>query len=147
MSPKGILTEIYAKPTDDHTYLSPESNHPHYQYKGIVIGVAMRVRSITDDEFLNKHVLNYKAYLIKRGYDYILVNQQFYKYCTLSKLQCLKKWNPKYHIKLTPTELKHLQDKYHTHSQSYYSNLLMKNKENPYIQIICSSMIRKCKNR
>ena len=55
MSPRGILSEIYAKPTDDHTYLSPNSNHPHYQYKGIVIGVAMRVRSITDDEFLDKH--------------------------------------------------------------------------------------------
>ena len=107
------------KPTDDHTYLSPLSNHPKYQYKGIVIGVAMRVRSITDDIFLHKHVLNYKAYLIKRGYDYILVNQQFYKYCTLSKLQCLKKWNPKYHIKLPPETINKLKIKYNTDSKSY----------------------------
>lgn len=58
-----------------------------------------------------------------------MVNQIFYKCCTLTKKKCLKKCQPTCYHKLSTDQINTLRSKYATHSQPYYFSILKKNKK------------------
>ncbi len=68
ITPKGISYEIYAKPTNYHSYLQRDSCHKPSVFKSVVRGVAKRVHRSCVDEYLNPHLEKYKAFLVNRGY-------------------------------------------------------------------------------
>jgi len=73
-----LYTTVYSKPTDSHLYLHGTSCHVTSSVNGIQKGVALRLRRIcsSTDEFDEKAKL-YKAYLVARGHDPIVVAKSF----------------------------------------------------------------------
>ena len=73
-----IISDISAKPTDCHLYLSSSSSHPAHSKRAIPYGVALRIRrNCSTNEFLNKRFVEYKGYLKSQGYSAVLVDKQF----------------------------------------------------------------------
>ena len=73
-----LETTVYSKPTSSHMYLHNSSCHPSGCKKGISKGVALRLRRIcSSDEEYNKQAELYKSYLVSRGHNPKLVNQEF----------------------------------------------------------------------
>ena len=69
-----IAPSMYSKDTDTHQYLSPKSCHPVHITKNIPTAVAYRCRANCSDKMKNdvmfkEALIEYKAYLIKSGYD------------------------------------------------------------------------------
>ena len=69
-----IAPSRYSKDTDTHQYLSPKSCHPVHITKNILTTVAYRCRANCSDKIKNdlmfkEALIEYKAYLIKSGYD------------------------------------------------------------------------------
>ena len=64
----GFITEVFSKDTDDHMYLFPGSQHAFYVWDGIIIGTALRIRSLCHDMFLEDNVRKYKSYLLQRDF-------------------------------------------------------------------------------
>ena len=75
-----LLTSVYSKPTDSHLYLQADSCHQEASVKGILKGVALRLRRIcsTIDEFDQKSK-EYSAYLVARGHNPFSVQNAFEK--------------------------------------------------------------------
>ena len=75
-----LITDIYTKLTDTHSYLQRRNCHPSHCKTSIAYSQALRLRRIcsksTDYE---RHVEELKGYLVKRGYDGELVQQQINK--------------------------------------------------------------------
>ena len=71
----GLLnTTVYSKPTDDHVYLHPSSNHPRHQIRAIPRGQAIRLKRIISDEGeLRKAFAEYTQHFLDRGYDEKLI--------------------------------------------------------------------------
>ena len=69
-----IAPSMYSKDTDTHQYLSPKSCHSVHITKNIPTTVAYRCRANCSDQIKNdvmfkEALIEYKAYLIKSGYD------------------------------------------------------------------------------
>ena len=69
-----IAPSMYSKDTDTHQYLSPKSCHPVHITKNILTTVAYRCKAncsdkIKNDVMFKEALIEYKAYLIKSGYD------------------------------------------------------------------------------
>ena len=88
----GILeTTVYSKPTDDHVYLHPRSNHPRHQIRAIPRGQAIRLkRIISNENDLFKAFSDYKQHFIDRGYDESLVKESFDSVFNLDRLALLE---------------------------------------------------------
>ena len=73
-----ISTDMFSKPTDGHLYLLPSSSHPKHNVSSIPYSIALRIKRIcSTPEFLNSRLQEYKAYLVARGYDPQMVQEQF----------------------------------------------------------------------
>ena len=88
-----IKTDIYAKPTDSHLYLTFFKFPIQHIVKGAIpYGVALQVRrNCSTDDFLNKRCAEYKGYLISQGYNVALVDKQFDKALSIERSELLKK--------------------------------------------------------
>ncbi len=91
---RRLVTKMSSKKTDPHAYLDTHSCHPGTTFTGTIKGVALRIRSTTDDCFLQAETYKYKCYLIARGYDPLLTNTIFNMYSSLTKEEALRRWNP-----------------------------------------------------
>ena len=87
-----LITTVYSKPTDSHLYLQADSCHQEASIKGILKGVALRLRRIcsTNDEFDLK-CKEYSAYLVARGHNPFLVEAAFQKVRDMSITQARSK--------------------------------------------------------
>ena len=87
----GILnTTVYSKPTDDHVYLHPSSNHPRHQIRAIPRGQAIRLKRIISDEGeLRKAFAEYTQHFLDRGYDEKLIKTSFNDVMGLDRLELL----------------------------------------------------------
>ena len=77
-----LAPSIYSKDTDTHQYLSPESCHPIHIMKNIPTTVANRCRTncsdkVEDDNIFKETLVEYKAYLLKSGYNEQNINEKF----------------------------------------------------------------------
>ena len=50
VSPSGISSDLYSKPTDAHKYLRPSSSHPKHTFRSIVYSGATRLRRLCSTE-------------------------------------------------------------------------------------------------
>ena len=69
-----LAPSMYSKDTDTHQYLSPESCHPIHIMKNIPTTIANRRRTncsdkVEDDNIFKETLAEYKAYLLKSGYN------------------------------------------------------------------------------
>ena len=64
-----IHTDLYSKPTDSHTYLSPRSCHPKHIFRSIVYSGALRLRRIcSKDVYFCKRLSEFAKHLVASGY-------------------------------------------------------------------------------
>eukprot|EP01083_Nonionella_stella_P297454 1010095_1 len=84
-----IKCNLFVKPTNTHSYLHRHSLHPNRTYKSVITGIAHRIRTIVDDEFLKQALFKECVYLMARGYDVNTINNIFNKYMHLSKDEVL----------------------------------------------------------
>ena len=80
----SIATDVYSKSTDTHQYLSPKSAHPANVISSIPNTVITRLRKncsdkVQNDELFKQRVIEYKAYLLKSGYENDLIDTVFIK--------------------------------------------------------------------
>ena len=88
-----LVTKTTAKPTDTHCYVPPTSmHHPSVFTKGTPKTVALRIRSTTDDKFIDDTMHKYKCYLIARGFDPMIIHRTFYEMRCLTKMQAVNRW-------------------------------------------------------
>ena len=98
-----IETDVYSKPTDSHLYLPPDSAHPHHCKKSIPYSVALRLkRNCSTEEFREKRFREYQDYLIQQGYNKKMVEKQFNKANSLSRMELLKPRTTKRNRKVVP---------------------------------------------
>ena len=82
-----LITDMYAKKTDTHQYLSPKSCHPRVNTQSIPYSVIHRIRrncsdrAVNDNKFRNQAVM-YKAFLMKSGHKESDIDNQFVKILT-----------------------------------------------------------------
>ena len=75
-----IVTDVYAKPTDNHIYLDRRSSHPSHCSKAIPFGISSRIRrNCSSLELFDKRSIEYQSYLTLRGYKLKLVKKDFDK--------------------------------------------------------------------
>ena len=75
-----LLTTVYSKPTDSHLYLQAESCHQEASIKGILKGVALRLRRICSTIYdFDQKSKEYSAYLVARGHNPYSVQNAFEK--------------------------------------------------------------------
>jgi hypothetical protein len=75
-----ISTDVYAKPTDSHSYLPYSSAHPIQCKNTIPYGVALRIkRNCSDNNDLSKRCEEYKRCLVRQEYPKSLVDKEFNK--------------------------------------------------------------------
>ncbi len=73
-----ITTSVYAKPTNVHQYIMPNSATPQSSLQGIAKGVATRIRRICSEEVDFKKVSNYyQQKLVDRGYNNTFIAKEF----------------------------------------------------------------------
>ena len=66
---KGLVTDLYSKPTDTYQLLHRTSCHPNHTKNGIPYSQALRMRRIcSEDEFFENRVADLKTWLLDRGY-------------------------------------------------------------------------------
>ena len=64
-----LVTDVFHKPTDAHTYLHFNSSHPRHIFKGIIFGQALRYRRIiNNDELLAQRLGELVGYFVNCGY-------------------------------------------------------------------------------
>lgn len=85
-----LIPSMYSKDTDTHQYLSPTSCHPEHISRNIPITVVNRCRvncsdRIKDDKIFKDTLIEYKAYLVKSGYNEEHVNKTFINYAIKKK--------------------------------------------------------------
>lgn len=86
----NILTKPYCKPCDSHSYLVPTSCNPTHQVSNIPYSLAYRLFLISSEhcEFLkSRH--DYTQYLLDRGYNINLINENFMKVESLDRLSII----------------------------------------------------------
>ena len=91
---------MYSKDTDAHRYLSPESRHPIRVMKNILTTVANQCRTncsdkVEGDNIFKETLVEYKAYLLKSGYDEQNINEKFINLAMKRKRSCILKDNGK----------------------------------------------------
>ena len=85
-----LVTDLHTKPTDTHQYLHCRSCHPSHCKTSIAYSQVLTLQRIcsksTDYE---RHVEELKGYLVKRGYDRELVQQQIDKATNIKREELL----------------------------------------------------------
>ena len=95
-----LAPSMYSKDTDTHQYLSPESCHPIHIMKNIPTTVANRCRTncsdkVEDDNIFKETLVEYKAYLLKSGYNEQNINEKFINLAVKKKRSHILKDNGK----------------------------------------------------
>ena len=72
---------MYSKSTDTHQYLHPLSCQSHHITKNLPTSVVSRIRGncsdrVENDEIFKNAIIQYKAYLLKSGYDEELIDKR-----------------------------------------------------------------------
>ena len=75
---KKIIVDVYSKPTNSFTYVTPSTCYPRKNIENVPVGVALRLRRICDsNEKFEKRSQEYQNYLIARDYKPYKVQKQF----------------------------------------------------------------------
>ena len=86
-----LETDRYIKPTNPQLYLHHTSNHPPQVFKAIVYGQAITVKTIcSKEEFVSKHMDNFKQKFLERGYPLEIVNSNLARGAALDREDLLK---------------------------------------------------------
>ena len=76
VSDNSIVTDLYTKPTDSHSYLHYNSAHPHRCKKGIPYSQFLRLRRICSDiKDYKSHVLTLCDFFLQRNYPENLLSE------------------------------------------------------------------------
>ncbi len=87
----NIHTDLYTKPTDTHQYLSPRSCHPRHCTSSIPYSQSLRLRRICSrDEDFQTRSKELKNYLLARGYEERLIDQQVERAASIPRTSTLQ---------------------------------------------------------
>jgi predicted GIY-YIG superfamily endonuclease len=85
-----VITSLYSKPTDAHSYVLPTSSHPYHIFKSIPYSQCLRIKRIcSENEDAEKHIQDLQNHLSKRGYDLDLIKESVEKAKTLDRSSLL----------------------------------------------------------
>ena len=91
ITPVGIITEMYYKPTQLFSYLSVKSAHPIITWLSVIKGIATNIRSHCNNGTINIHSRIQVALLYRQGYNYSQLVSEFNKIMTQSQNDILYK--------------------------------------------------------
>ena len=75
-----LHTDLFSKPTDSHTYLSPKSCHPRHIFRSIVYSGALRLRRIcSKDVYFCRRLSEFAKHLVASGYSEAFIHGIFPK--------------------------------------------------------------------
>ena len=77
-----LIPQMYSKDTDTHQYLHPSSCHSPHIAKDLPTSIINRIRrncsdKVDNDEIFKETMIEYKAYMLKSGYDEELIDDCF----------------------------------------------------------------------
>ena len=125
-----IELDLYSKPTNTYSFLLKGSFHPNITWGSVPNGVGHRLRTICDDKYLLKNLLNHTVYLMNRGYEMNEISKKFIKYLNISKEEILKNNQNKYFMKFSKY-INYKEKNFKQRTINKNNNiLLLKNKEN-----------------
>lgn len=85
-----LMTTLYSKPSDTHSYLVPTSCHPTHIVKNIPHGVAITCKRIcTDPLEFERHTNIYNEHFVNRGYNSTFVTEEFNRVRNIDRLDLL----------------------------------------------------------
>ena len=86
-----INTTLYTKPTDNHTFLNYNSNHPYKLKKSIIYSACIRLRRICEDqqEYI-QHTANLARKFLNSDYPIKLIKKAFDKASSLNRQELLQ---------------------------------------------------------
>ena len=91
ITPEGLETNMYVKPTNPQLYLHYTSSHPPQVFRAIIYGQALNVKMIcSKDEFVQQHFTNLRRKFEDRGYPTELINSEFERAMQLERTELLK---------------------------------------------------------
>ena len=90
----NLIPQMYSKDTDTHQYLNPSSCHSPHITKNLPKSVINRIRRnclnrIDDDKIFKDTMIDYKAYLMKSGYEEKLIDEKFSSHVVTTKTKDL----------------------------------------------------------
>ena len=85
-----LIPQMYSKNTDTHQYLHPSSCHSHHIAKNLPMSIINRIRrscsdKVDNDEIFRETMIEYKAYMLKLGYDEELIDDHFLTHAIKTK--------------------------------------------------------------
>ena len=71
------MADLFAKPTNTHQCLDPNSSHPYHCKKGITYSQALRLNRICcDNESFDERSNDLEGWLMERGYNGKMIRKQ-----------------------------------------------------------------------
>ena len=149
ITPVGIVTEMYYKPTQLFSYLKVNSAHPHTTWTSVIKGLGTNLRSHCNDGTINIHIRIQAALLIRQGYNQQEIFRIFNSIAKQSQNDILYKHTNYYNPNFLQQAL--FYDKYETlqDSQLNYNELKNDNEKNNNgitLLKICPDMYKLRKN-
>ena len=85
-----LIPQMYSKDTDTHQYLHPSSCHSPHIAKNLPTSIINRIRrncsnKVDNDEIFKETMIEYKAYMLKSGYDEELIDDRFITHAIKTK--------------------------------------------------------------
>ena len=100
ITPVGIVTEMYYKPTQLFSYLKVYSAHPQTTWLSVIKGIGTNLRSHCNDGTINIHIRIQAALLMRQGYQQQQIFNEFNTIAIKSQNDILYKhtnyYNPKF---------------------------------------------------
>ena len=85
-----LHTDLFSKPTDSHTYLSPKSCHPKHIFRSIVYSGALRLRRIcSKDAYFCERLSQFAKHLMGSGYSEGFIHDIFPKVAAKARVTLL----------------------------------------------------------
>ena len=119
ITPVGIVTEMYYKPTQLFSYLRVHSAHPKSTWLSVIKGLATNLRSHCNNGTINLHIRIQAAILKRQGYNIQAIFNEFNKIAAKSQNDTLYKHTNYYNFHFLNNKL--FYDNYEIQQQSQIS--------------------------
>ena len=91
VTPDGLETNMFVKPTNPQLYLHYTSAHPPHVFRAIIYGQALNVKMIcSKQDFVQQHFYNLRNKFEERGYPTELIDSELNRALNLDRADLLK---------------------------------------------------------
>ena len=146
ITPVGIVTEMYYKPTQLFSYLRVHSAHPKSTWLSVIKGLATNLRSHCNNGTINLHIRIQAAILKRQGYNIQTVFKEFNKIAAKSQNDTLYKHTNYYNFQFLNNKLFYENYEIQQQSQDTQSKYQAINDNNVILYKINEDMYKLRKN-